>query len=215
MSGIPPATDGQDREEARALASAFRFVRDLFRPPGAEQWEFLRSKETWGAWTDLAARLGLSGPAPLPRSAREYETQYIETFEVGAPHPHVPLIESHYLRRDPVPRILHENILFYAAFGLRLSAGSEETSDHLRHQLDFLGYLCEREAAETDSERLEQIRRARSEYLERHVASWVGLAAGKAADCPYPCLRDLLSLLVAVVDAAGGRLPAPAEEPER
>ena len=79
----------------------------------------------------------------LPASFHSYEEQYVAAFEVGLPHAPVPLIESHHRRGEPVPRVLHENILFHRAFGLQIKEDSLESSDHLRYQLELLARLCE------------------------------------------------------------------------
>ncbi len=184
--------------EAEQLAEAFFFARDLFRSPGAEQWDYLGRPETRAAWSTLAERLELPSEIGLPASAADYETAYIAAFDAGAPHPPVPLIESHYNKKDPVPRILHENILFHQSFGVRLREASNETSDHLRHQLEFVGHLYKMEAEELrsrcDGEILSQIRTGRREFLERHVMTWLPRAAETASMAPDPWVARFVAM---------------------
>jgi len=216
----PEASAAPGTMTVEDLAESFFFTRSLFHPPGAAQWAWLTSSGTAMLWEALAAHLEIEGGAEtrsslgLPASAEQYEVEFIAAFEVGAPHPPVPLIESHYTRCDPVPRLLHENILFYQAFGLRLKPSAGETADHLRHELEFAGYLCQLEAAELrgsgDAERLTQIRQARHEYVTRHLLSWLPAAAEKACAAPSPWVRRYLALVLALARrVVAGAGPAP------
>ena len=228
----PEASAAPGTMTVEDLAESFFFTRSLFHPPGAAQWAWLTSSGTAMLWEALAACLDLDDDSPdadrappggagqippsmgLPESAEQYEVEFIAAFEVGAPHPPVPLIESHYTRCDPVPRLLHENILFYQAFGLRLKPSAGETPDHLRHELEFAGYLCQLEAAELrgsgDAERLTQIRQARHEYVTRHLLSWLPAAAEKACAAPSPWVRRYLALVLALARrVVAGAGPAP------
>ena len=78
-----------------------------------------RSRRAWAILNrDLDADPALE--MPVPAYLQTYEDLYLSTFEVGVPHPVCPLIESHWNKRHPVPKILHENILFYKQFVLEL-----------------------------------------------------------------------------------------------
>lgn len=197
--------DIQNTAVTQALdrAAAFWFVRNLFRTPSPEQWSWLTAAETGRFWGALVQALEDPIAMPLPHDAATYEQQFIEAFEAGAPHAPVPLIESHYNKRDPVPKILHENILYYQTFGLRLRSCANETADHLRHQLEFTGWLWQLEAAElragAEPDRLQQIRQARSDYTRRHQLSWLPAATQKAADAPYPWVRSWMQVVLSLV----------------
>jgi len=177
--------DRRDPETSAALleeAAVWRFLHDLFRGPSESQWAWLNEESVSQAWGLLATATG-QGPSELPRPGNyaEYETTYLAAFEVGAPHPPCPLVESHWMRADPVPQILHEHVLFYRQFGLELKSAQGETADHLRHQLEFLAHLCTSEANADDNESAEQISRGRSDFLDRHARPWIAIAA-EAAD---------------------------------
>ena len=86
------------------------------------------------------------------------------------------------MRAEPVPQILHENVLFYRQFGLELKSAQGETADHLRHQLEFLAHLCTSEANAADDESAEQISRGRSDFLDRRVRPWIAIAAEAAGE---------------------------------
>ncbi len=179
-------------------AAAFFFAHDLFRNPGPEQWAFLQDPVTERIWTALASPFGFAESMGLPENPENYESEFIEAFEVGSPHPPVPLIESHYNKRDPAPRILHENVLFYSAFGLRLRSAGHETADHLRHQLEFVGYLYKLESTAFDH----QIRHARHDFLERRLLSWLPAAAERAAKAPSAWIRNYTAFALRIVREA-------------
>jgi DMSO reductase family type II enzyme chaperone len=155
----------------------------------------------------------------LPADPSEYETQYIAAFDAGAPHPAVPLMESHYNQREPVQRILHENVLFHRSFGLRLRSEANETADHLRHQLEFTAHLYRMES-EAERDVREQVCRARHEFAERHLLSWLPRACEKAAQTPFPWVSRYLDLTLAAARVAAGQGKAgtgtaPAPSPKR
>ncbi len=190
--------------EAGDLAAAFLFLHDLYRVPGPGQWAWLTAPETaefWRRLTGALANPSLPGGPALPDAPGEYEAQYIAAFDAGAPHPPVPLLESHYNKRDPVPRVLHENVLFHKSFGLRLRGEANETADHLRHQLEFTAHLC-RMDSESEGGVQEQVLRARHEFVERHLLSWLPRAAKKAGETPFVWAAGYLDLTLAAARAA-------------
>jgi TorA maturation chaperone TorD len=70
-------------------------------------------------------------------------------------------------------------MLFYKQFGLELRSSSNETADHLRHQLEFMHHLClmEAEAIRTNrTDYIHQCAKARDDYQRRHLALWIPLA---------------------------------------
>ncbi len=158
-------------------AALWRFLHDLFRSPSPKQWNWLHDRRTQEAWMLLGREMGVTVPEPLPfpSSLLEYEQEYIAFFEVGIPEPPCPLLESHWNKRDPLTKILHENMLFYKQFGLQLRSSAYETADHLRHQLEFMRYLCVMEIKHVPL--AEQIALAREEYRIRHLLSWIPRAA--------------------------------------
>lgn len=170
-------------------AAAWAYWHDLFRSPSPEQWSWLISAPAQAAWVILAEHANMDDYPilPLPASYDEYTVEFVATFEVGMPQPPCPLIESHWNKRDPVPKVLHENMLFYKQFGLELRSSANETADHLRHQLEFMHYLCRREFDALMQDQLgiaDQFFQARYEYVSRHLAYWLPRA--------YSALKDEL-----------------------
>lgn len=176
-------------EDERSLlleeAAVWKFLHDLFRVPSREQWEWLHTDLAQNVWWLIAERIdqGLPSKLPIPETYEEFEGQYLSTFEVGAPHPPCPLIESHWNRFAPVPKVLHENMLFYKQFGLELQSSANETADNLRHQLEFVHYLCRLEARFVDKpDQRAQIALGRQEYLQRHLDHWLPKCVEKLED---------------------------------
>ena len=121
------------------------------------------------------------------------------------PAPECPLIESHWHRELPAPKVLYENILFYKQFGLNLRASANETADHLRHQSEFLHYLCRQEAEwRLDPERstlAEICAQGRRDFLARHVLTWLPRAEDRLRqNCPGGWPAHWLTLLTCFAD---------------
>jgi DMSO reductase family type II enzyme chaperone len=170
------------------LLPSIRFSHDLLRKPNPDQHEWLRSAECRSFWDELTAILSLDLAFPMiPGDFQLYESQYIATFDVGQPHPPVPLIESHYNKAEPVPRILHENILFYTRFGLELREDFAESADHLLCQLSFMAHLLrllQQHVEVNNAEESAQFVHAIGDFSDRHLRSWIPRAVEASADVP-------------------------------
>jgi nitrate reductase assembly molybdenum cofactor insertion protein NarJ len=126
-----------------------------------------------------------------PLTLEELRALYIDLFEAGMPHPRCPLIEGYYLLNRPAGDVVLENKLYFKHFGLETPA--KASPDHLLTQLEFLCWLdyCI-ESGNTDSASL---LRARSEFVERHLAHWVPRAAQSLHQQAVPCYAPLFALL--------------------
>jgi len=173
-------------ESLAEAAAGWVFLHRLFRFPSLAQWEWLHEDRVSLAWHLLASEVDatLAGELPLPESLDWYREEFIAAFEVGMPEPPCPLIESHWNKREPVPRVLHENILYHKQFGLSLKTSANESADHLRHQLEFIHYLCHVEAGQAAAGRVpdEGYAASRRDFLARHLLSWVPAAAVSLAE---------------------------------
>ena len=110
----------------------------------------------------------------IPTTFQDFESNYIELFDVGVPNPPYPLLETHYYTRDPAPAVIHENIMFYKAFGLELQS-EKELPNHLIHQLEFLAYLTnllENDNLNLSMEFKKGVLQAKIDYLSRHIFNW-------------------------------------------
>jgi len=183
---------------AAELSVKFAYAHALFRKPTPEQHAWLLSGECQSIWRELAAESdGLPSLLAAPAACEDYAERYIATFDVGTPAPPVPLIESHYNKREPVPRILHENILFYRQFGLQLRDSAMENADHLRHQLEFTQHLLAYLARFQESGKAAastQVACALRDFVTRHLLSWLPEATACAAGAPLPLADPALRL---------------------
>lgn len=183
-----------DRVTLYDETAVYSFLHDLFRYPTRDQWNWLNRDEVRTVMETLVQQYMPNDfrlSSIYPQNQAEYEETFIAMFEVGVPHPPCPLIETHWNKTEPVSNILHENILFFKAFGLRLKSMTEETSDHLRYQLEFYRYLSTMLLRALHTGRVgdtaAQLIQARRDYRRRHLANWIPLAAdhidGIAPDC--------------------------------
>lgn len=191
---------GQSRDpsggDRMAVARSFLLA---FGRPGKEQRDLIQDSD----WLeDLASRGWLGEESPrslregLPRDPGEWESFVLSTFDVGFPAPPVPLFETHYRKDESAPGVLHENILYYKTFGCELSGGSSDNPDHLRNQLGFLLILCWLESRPDGSpESVRSARSARTEFVERHLLSWLHDAARTAGKKAHPLWGGLLRAL--------------------
>lgn len=138
----------------------------------------------------------------VPTSLEDLRSLYIDLFEAGLPQPRCPLLESAYLLNRPAGDVLLENKLFYQNFGLAIDGRT--APDHLLTQLEFLAWLDHCEAAgNADGESLA---RARMEFLERHLAHWVGQVANLARNASGGCYAEVLEALAMHVESMATRL---------
>lgn len=193
-----PTSVAELREVRQAVYS---FLLAAFDRPGPEQHAWIASDEFRQTLRQLCFAFDIAlPPAPLAAdSAADHEARYIACFDVGLPHPPVPLLASHYNHREPVPATIHEHILFYRRFGACLAKGEHDPADHLRGELAFLLHLDTLLANGQIDEA--SILYARRDFLTRQVHRWVGQAAAAAETNGLPPLyRTLLALLAAAVE---------------
>jgi len=177
-----------------AVARSFLLA---FGRPGKEQQDLILASD----WLeDLASRgwLGEENPRALrnglPQDPGEWESFVLSTFDVGFPAPPVPLFETHYRKEGSAPEVLHENILFYKTFGCELTKEASDNPDHLRNQLGFLMILCWLEERSSEDS-AGPVRTARTEFVERHLLSWLPEAAETAGRKAHPVWERLLRAL--------------------
>ncbi len=71
----------------------------------------------------------------------------------------------------------------YEYFGLAASPDAPHPPDHLATELDFLQYLCFKEAVSPSARLAGSFRRAQRDFLANHLLTWVpDLVAGAAAE---------------------------------
>lgn len=190
-------------ESPVALASTrqavYRFLRAALAFPSVEQHAWMREPAFSHSLQALGTAFTLECPTGdlVPATWMDHESRYLACFEVGLPAAPVPLLASHYQDREPVPRILHEHLLFYRRLGMPVPNRSQEPADHLVHQLGFLIHLddllVEGRVAGAS------VLWARRDFLSRHVVRWTGEARRRAREKQLP---EVYSTLLAVLHAA-------------
>jgi TorA maturation chaperone TorD len=185
---------------AQTRLAVYRFLLAALGKPTPGQHAWMAGPDFRSGVGLLCEEFGLSCPEGelVPREYADHESCYLACFEVGLPGPPVPLLASHYNRKEPAPRIIHEHILFYNRFGAR-PADSIESADHLLDELAFLVRLDELVLA--GRVEAESCLRARRDFLARHAVRWPARAAALAEERGLPPVyRALLALLAAAVE---------------
>ena len=111
---------------------------------------------------------------------------------------------------------------FYRAFGLETAAGSHERVDHVSVELEFMHFLCIKEAHALENRhpvsRIAVCREAQSKFLLEHLCRWApGLARrlrARAGGTPYAGLSELLASFLAGESRALGLEPAEIAGPD-
>lgn len=131
------------------------------------------------------------------RSYEDYESRYIAVFDVGAPEPPVPLLESAHHKAVPAQQIALECMDFYEIVQLKPDT-SRYAPDHLVTQLEFLAavrYLRTQRPADEDLTRLER------DFTDRHLLSWLPAALKKLQKQRVPMFAGLLDELTRYLQA--------------
>lgn len=186
---------------ARARRDVYRFCLQTMDKPTPAQYDWLNSMPFQTSLRSLCEQFDVSLPAELSLSDdfASYESVYIACFDAGLPAPPVPLLSSHYNKREPVPATIHEHVLFYKRFGTTLTEGNIEPADHLSNELAFLIWLDELLLeGEIDPESIHQ---ARFDFLSRHPHRWLPQALRAAQEKELPeWFIVLLRLLTHAID---------------
>lgn len=186
----------QVQELAQVRSNVYRFCLQAMDKPTHLQYDWLNSKPFRTSLKSLCEQFEVRLPSDLsmPQDFGAYESIYIACFDVGLPTPPVPLLSSHYNKREPVPATIHEHILFYKRFGTTLAEGNIEPADHLSNELAFLIRLDELlHDGEIDPESIHQ---ARLDFLRRHPSRWLTQALQAAQDKEFPVLFLVLLRLL-------------------
>jgi DMSO reductase family type II enzyme chaperone len=175
----------------------YRFFAFVFAPPSRECFDLLSHPGLPQALRNLWKQLGCEGEFPgfeWFASFEQYESAYIALFDVGIPEPPVPLFESAHDKTHPAQEIALENTYFYEVLGLKSDPG-RTVPDYLVTQLEFLAalrYTCEHTSEESTAVSLA---RAETEFLERHLLSWVPTAKAKLDRLNAPGFAVMTTLM--------------------
>jgi len=126
------------------------------------------------------------------------QAEYSGLFEVGSQGPPVPIRED--LQSGQRAGIREDVVRFYDYFGYRLGERFAWQPDHLSVELEFMHFLCFREARAGEDDAL-SFQLAQLDFTQRHLARWVpGLAGAVASLAPgslYARAMDALARFVA------------------
>ncbi len=161
-----------------------------------------------GVVSDLA-RAFIDRPRP------DLEAEYIELFTL-ATSPDCPTYESAYVCTDinQQTSIMADVSGFYRAFGLELGQGLRP--DDISLELEFMGFLCRKEAYAIEhmgKPRVLQARRNQRVFVSEHVGLWgetLGhlIAGHAAAGSPYEALGKALAAWIETERRGAGVLDA-------
>lgn len=206
--------------EALQRSTALRLLALPFRYPVAEVLDAFREgvfldrlREDAHAIPHLAAaldrnaeRLEAARAALAATPLVEFEVAFTGTFLAGMPEPPCPPYEGLVREKQSRVAILLEVSDFYRHFGLKMDPGEgkNEQPDHLCAELEFLQFLCLKEAQAREDGRTDLCRGyllAQRDFLGRHLCEWTRpLARRLAAGARQPWFSAMAELLADHLD---------------
>jgi len=171
-------------EMALRRAAAYTLLAHVFAYPDDEAVEQLRDAALEAkAWAPNVAILRLASICEEPRrEALEPAYVRINTFSTS---PDLPSFETAYFSGDPQVQTqrMADIAGFYRAFGVD-SAGVDLRPDDLPVELEFMAFLCRKEAYAAEhlgAPRVAQARRAQRLFLEEHLGRWAPVYGARLA----------------------------------
>jgi DMSO reductase family type II enzyme chaperone len=189
----------------------YRLFAYCFGLPSAERFAWLTSREYRALLDSLGMNLDCSrksGRVDRFADYQGYEAAYLAIFEVGAPAPPVPLLDSAYSRNEPAQQVVLDCVNFYDVLGLR-SLDAVFPSDHLVTQLEFLAAVRYLRTASPSAEQETQLRHLERDFVERHLLTWLPVAQKKLEKLNPPVFPVLLRMLHSYLRKEFARLGAP------
>ncbi len=185
---MAPTTSNTRLNSALARAAVYEALAHALAYPDAVRVQAVNSCGAALATTDL--------PLPLLRFAvlaREAVSGALEPVHVAlntlSSSPDCPAYESAYVSGDPQQQTqrMADIAGFYRAFGVDATAGGYRP-DELSVELEFMAFLCQKEAyaeGHLGPPRARQARKAQRIFLEHHLGRWAGaLGERLAASAP-------------------------------
>ena len=172
------------RDAALARAVAYDFLAQAFAYPAEDRFEDLQGLAhlvlNHGVWMPLVRLSALVSQY----SPEQLQHEYSSALTLGS-SPDCPLFETAYFGADPQQQTqrMADVAGFYRAFGVD-SSGSDTRPDDLSVELEFLGFLCRKEAYALEHAgppRVAQVRKAQRLFFEEHAGRWAGVAGKRLA----------------------------------
>lgn len=222
------ASEVMARAQARSQAHSFLALA-LSYPDAArsdalrQQYDLLQGSMESLADPPVRNAVGALRPAMAALSAASLEDAYTRCFG-HAMSKDCPPYEAEYAQAHIFQKThtLADIAGFYRAFGLDLAADSHERVDHASVELEFMHFLCLKEAYALAKQHPEQqlalCREAQGKFLREHVCRWAfGFARrlrAKAGDTVYQELGQLLAAFLEAELRALGLTPAEVAGPD-
>lgn len=178
-----------ETQAAGARSEAYRLLARGFRSPDSSIGECAE-----GIREALAGLPYSTDGLPSPDEAADPEalaSVYLALFDIGGDYGK-PCFLYEGEHGGGRMKALDDVLRFYHYFGLRLDEDRRDRPDHLATELEFMHYLCFREAAATGSGAdADSFRRAQRDFLRMHLATFARDVAHdvEASGAPfYPAL---------------------------
>lgn len=208
---IAPDLDRSSLAATRsALYALFAFI---FTYPDADWVAAIRAGEVAQRMAELCAALDVSSPQPLQPHSNALTNagsdddalaiEYTRLFDTGP----ISLYGGHHHgARMPV---MEEVLRFYEHFGLTPDPRSNELPDHLVAELEFMHFLCHREAIVPALD-ADPYRRAQRDYLQRQLGRWAPQLHERLLEQQaHPFFSEATRLLAGFLSFEQGLLQAP------
>jgi TorA maturation chaperone TorD len=176
----------------------YRFFAYLIGPPTRERFGRITQPGLQATIANLWEGMACTGDLPrnvMFGSFEHYEACYIAVFDVGAPEPPVPLLESFYHNTVPAQHTVLENAWFYDVIKLR-TAASISSPDHLLSQLEFCASVRYLEETCSEEPQRHTLCRLERDFIDRHLLTWIPTALAKLQELGPPVFPAWFALLV-------------------
>ncbi len=151
-------------------------------------------RDRLGAGASLDAASGLDGLLRefTERDLDTLKREYSGLFEVGSEGPPCPIRED--LQTGQRKGTREDLVRFYGYFNYLLDEKFAWAPDHLSVELEFMHFLCFREASAGDDAASYQL--AQADFSERHLVRWVPeLADSVARSAPESIYRRVIEVI--------------------
>lgn len=177
-----------EKESARSLM--YLLLRDALEFPDENVFDRITSNSFWNEIMEVKSILPYHFPFTdeiftEKISFEEFQSDYINAFEVGPGGPPCPLYEGLYYpdRR----KVMEELVRFYEHFSLTVNQSTHELPDHITVELEFMHYLTFMQVDAIKNERNPSAYlKAQKDFLERHLMRWIPKLKERTARVTLP-----------------------------
>jgi TorA maturation chaperone TorD len=216
----PMSTAAPEVERTLCRGMLYELLAMCMRPPGGGFPEALRAAAARRKLGEAAAALE-GGEGKVAAALEDLLRAAGEAGELDLAHQRlfghtarglVPPYETEYGSSDPFLQSQEMADIggFYRAFGLTLEGDRRERNDHLSVELEFLSFLCLKEAHHAlrgDAAFAEEVRKAARAFLRDHPGRFGrAFASSLAREAGHPFYRAVGGLFLAFLEAECRRL---------